>query len=362
LLKFIIKKIIGSLITYVLIIFMYNIILNASLEATAESQIAYMCKGYVMGLTNERLQRTVKRLNEGGIEMEETDIPLLKKLFEKELRKVLWLDQPSFLRILRRTYMTLTFDFGVSGSVVTGYGSNMVSDVIFEALPLTLLLFVVSCVFSVFIGIAVGIKKARSPGSLYDKSSSIFTMLFFGTPVWWVGALMILLFSIHWKIFPSGAMYSFPRPQGIMYFIDAAYHLVLPVLTMVLIKFWGISFIVKNLVIVPLQEEYVTAARGRGIPEKKVVRHHALRTAAPAIMTMGILTIVTSIAGDIPIEKVFAWKGLGTILWMALQRNDIPMMLGVLTLITIIYMSALFLLDILYGFLDPRIRISGKEA
>ena len=311
------------------------------MEATVEGQIAFMLRGFMM--TVDAKDMTPEELIEA------------KKAYEHGIRAHYWLDQPAFLRILRRTQMTICFDFG------NGYSYKPVNKAIFEALPLTLLLFVTSSVISVFIGIGVGVRKARYSGTLYDKATSLFTMIFFGTPAWWMGSLMIIVFAFGLKWFPVGALHSSPPLKGIMYYLDSIYHLMLPVLTLIIVRFWGTAFLVKNMVMIPLQEDYIMAARGRGIPEKKVIKKHALRTAMPGIMTMGILAVVSSIAGDIPVENVFSWQGIGNVFWRALKVNDIPTMLGILTIITILYMVALLLLDILYGILDPRIRVSGIE-
>ncbi len=338
--KFVLKRTIGCLITYVLIILMYCIVLNISLEATVEGQIDYMVRSSMMGTNRDDLSP------EQTIEM--------KKNIEQNLRSYYWLDKPPLQRILKRVFMTLTFDFGLSSEL------KPVHETILEALPFTLLLFVTSSVFSVFIGVMVGVRKAKYSGSVYDKSTSLFTMIFFGTPAWWMGSILIIIFAYNLKWFPVGALHSSPPLTGIEYYLDSIYHLMLPVLTLILVRFWGTAYLVKNMVMVPLQEDFIMAARGRGIPEKKILKKHALRTAAPGIMTMGILTVVSSIAGDIPVENIFSWNGIGKVFWRALTLNDIPTMLGVLTLITILYMAALLLLDIIYGILDPRIRVSGN--
>ncbi len=343
--KFVARRIIDSLITYSIIIFMYSAVLNTSLESTVHGDIAAMTRDFISMI--DMTKHTPE------------DVPQLKEEYKKSLEHHYGLDQPSIIRILHRTYRTLTFDFGESASQITVGRSRMVHDIILEALPLTLLLFVTSSIFSTFLGIAVGIRKARFSGTLYDKSTSILTMIFFGAPAWWVGSFMIIIFGFKLGWFPLGSLQSTPPKEGLMHYFDILHHLALPVITMIFVRFWGTAYLVKNMIMVPLQEDFVMAARGRGIPERKVLKKHAFKTAMPAIMTMGVLTVVTSIAGDLPLENVFSWPGLGTVMWKALLYNDIPLMMGILTLITILYMSALFLLDIIYGILDPRIRVGA---
>lgn len=102
------------------------------------------------------------------------------------------------------------------------------------------------------------------------------------------------------------------------------------------------------------------AARARGIPERRVLFGHTLRTAAPPIMTMSMLSLLASISGSILFEAIFSWPGLGNLYWIAVQQNDIPVLMGDLAVTTGVYQAGLVILDLSYGFLDPRIKVGGK--
>ena len=151
-----------------------------------------------------------------------------------------------------------------------------------------------------------------------------------------------------------------PTPDGIMYFIDMLWHMSLPLITLVLIGFWGISFVVRNIVLNTLQEDYIMAARARGLTEKSILFGHTLRSAAPPIVTITLLGLLGSIAGSIIFEGIFSWTGLGNLYWIAVQQNDIPVLMGNLAITTALYQLGLVILDISYGFLDPRIKVGGK--
>jgi peptide/nickel transport system permease protein len=192
-----------------------------------------------------------------------------------------------------------------------------------------------------------------------DKSTSVATMIVFGMPSWWLGMIMIMFFAYVLKLFPSGGMHSVPTPEGFAYFLDYVYHLILPVFTLVLLGFWGNAFLTRNIVLGTLQEDFIMSARARGIPEKNILFGHTLRTSAPPIITMALLSLLGSIGGNLVFEGIFSWRGMGNLYWSAVQSNDIPVLIGNLAVTTGIYMIGLVILDLIYGFLDPRIKVGG---
>jgi peptide/nickel transport system permease protein len=118
--------------------------------------------------------------------------------------------------------------------------------------------------------------------------------------------------------------------------------------------------VVRNIVLGILQEDYIMAARARGIPENSVLFGHTLRTAAPPLITMSLLSLLGSISGSIIFEGIFSWPGLGNLYWIAVQQNDIPVLMGDLAITIGLYQAGLVILDLTYGFLDPRIKVGGK--
>jgi peptide/nickel transport system permease protein len=169
---------------------------------------------------------------------------------------------------------------------------------------------------------------------------------------------MFIAYTI--KVFPSGGLQATPPPEGIAFFLDALYHLALPVMTLVVIGFWGRAFLTRNIVLGVLQDDYIMAARARGIPERKVLYGHTMRTSAPPIVTMSLLALLASGSGNIVFEGLFNWPGMGNLVWFALQQNDVPVLMGNLAITTGLYICGLVLLDLVYGLLDPRIKVGGK--
>ncbi len=343
---FVVKRIIYAIITYAVIIFIFSALFNTFMETTIRSQIGEMIQG-------EFLARDMS-----GYTPEEID--QLKERRRDELYQRYHLYDPVPLRIFWRAYDTLTFNMGKSTSITSSSGERDVRIIVGEAIPKTALLFTVSSIINVIIGVFLGIKKAQKPGKFLDQSTSISTMVVYGMPSWWLAMLLIMFFVYKVSIFPSGGMLSTPPPQGIKYYLDVLYHMALPVLTLVILRSWGGAYLIRNIVLGTLQEDYIMSARARGVSENRVLYGHALRSAAPPIVTMSIMSLLISFGGAIIFEGIFSWPGMGNLFWIALQQNDIPVLMGNLAITTLLYMSGLVLLDLIYGFLDPRIKVGGK--
>lgn len=134
--------------------------------------------------------------------------------------------------------------------------------------------------------------------------------------------------------------------------------MLLPILSIILIRLWQSAYMTKSLLLPSLQEDFIQAARGRGLSERRIVYGHALRSASPGLSTMSVLVFVSSFGGDILLEKVLAWPGLGKLLWDATSafNPDIFLISGISTVLALIYCISIVLLDIVYLCLDPRIR------
>src|SRR6056297_1473823 len=322
--KFAIKRIINALIIYIILIFIFSALFNVQMEQTIYAQINENIKMESMQLTNMSPEEMEKWTNQ-----------------RKEHYYTIYnLNKPFGQRILMRAFNALTFNYGQSTIIKAASGSRKVSDIVFEAVPRTLLLFMTAMVIDILLGFWLGIKKAQKAGKKLDKITSVTTMVVYGMPSWWLGMLVIMVFCYMIPVFPSGSLHSTPLPgTPLLNFLDLIYHMILPVLTLVAIGFW---------------------ARARGIPERKVLYSHALRSAAPPIVTMGLLALIMSVSGNILFEKIFNWPGMGNLFWIAVQQNDIPVLMGNLSLTTGLYITGLALLDLIYGFLDPRIKVGGK--
>jgi peptide/nickel transport system permease protein len=344
--KYCVKRIINGAIIFVVIIFLFSFIFNKTMEETIRGQIEEEIHAELMSLTQplkpEQLQKYMAE----------------RKTFKYHLYH---LDESTSKRVIWRTINTITFNFGKSTIIKSSSGERDVWTIIAECIPCTILLFTVAILIDVILGLWLGLKKAQNAGKLLDKSTSIITMIVYGMPSWWLGMLMIMLFAYTIKIFPSGGLHSIPPPSGITYYLDILYHMALPVLTLIIIGFWGRAYLTRNIVLGVLQEDFIMSARARGIPERKVLYGHTLRTSAPPIVTMALLALLASAGGNIIFEGIFSWPGMGNLYWIALEQNDVPVLVANLAVTTILYIGGLVLLDLVYGWLDPRIKVGGRK-
>lgn len=338
------NRIVRGVVIFCLLMVIFSILFNSINEKIQWSVINEQVKAESMRLTNV----TPEQLN------------AFRKDRELQLIRQFKLDRPVMERILHQAFRTITFQFGQSTVIRSSTGSNNVRAILFEAIPRTLFLFTTSAVFSIIIGISLGLKKAQRPGGKLDRSTSLITMLVYGMPAWWLGMMLIMFFAYRIKLFPSGGILSVPTPDGIMLVFDALWHLMLPMLTLVFLGFWGGSFTIRNIVLGILQEDYIMSARARGVPENSVLFGHTMRTAAPPLVTMVLLGLLGTLSGSIIFEGIFSWPGLGNLYWIAVQQNDIPVLMGNLAITVGIYQAGLVILDLTYGFLDPRIKTGGK--
>jgi peptide/nickel transport system permease protein len=341
--KFLLKRAIYGLLMYAVMILSYSAIFNKVSEETVRAQIE-------------------EEVAQASIQYKSLSADRLKAVMAQERESRIHryhLDQGYALRVLLRTRDTLAFDFGNSTIMRAPDGDRSVLGIIGEALPRTILLFTSEVVLVVALGIVLGLYAARKPGGLLDRTISTVTMVTNGLPSWWLGMLMIMAFSYALPIFPSGGLRSNPPPPGLLAVPDLLWHLALPLLTLVFLGVWGSAYLIRNIVLSSLQEDYVMAARARGIPERKVLFGHSLRTSMPAILTLAVLSLFSSIAGNIIVEGIFGWPGIGNLYFIAVQQSDIPVLMGTLSIETFINMLGFVLLDFIYGLLDPRIRAGG---
>lgn len=338
------KRILRGLLMYALLIFIFSLLFNQVNEQTQRS------------LIDEQVKMESTRLKG----MKADQMTAWKTNRKLELEKQYKLDRPMLERVVFRAVNTLTFRFGKSTVIKSSRGERDVGEILLEALPRTMVLFTSAIGVELLIGIALGLKKAQRPGGRLDKATSFVTMIIYGMPSWWLGMMLILLFVYVLKLFPSGGVNSVPTPAGFGFVLDRLWHMALPILTLVFLGFWSLSFVVRNIVLGVLQEDYIMSARARGIPERSVLFGHTLRTAAPPLVTMALLSLLASLSGAIIFEGIFSWPGLGNLYWIAVQQNDVPVLMGDLAITTGIYQGGLVFLDLIYGFLDPRIKVGGK--
>ena len=267
------------------------------------------------------------------------------------------LNQPFIQKSITFTWDLINFRLGKATVLKSAAGSFNVGDIIFERLPRTVLLFTTGSLVSAGLGIWLGLRMARRALSPIDRGLTVISITTTVVPPWVFGILFILVFGFAIPIFPAGGMVSIPaKTAPLDYVLDVLYHMALPLLAVVVSSFGSWAYTTRNLVLQIMDEDYVYAARARGLPEKTVLNRYVLRAASPPTVTSLALTIIASWQGAIITETVFNWPGLGRLFFDAILSLDAPVVIGLTAIYAYLLVLTVFILDLIYGFLDPRVR------
>ena len=283
---------------------------------------------------------------------------ILKRKVDAAIRAA-GLNTPYWERSIIYLEKALSLDLGRAMFLHSASGSSHVRDIIFERLPWTVYLFTTGTVISAILGIWLGLNMGRKALTTFDRGLSMYAIVSQSIPPWFLGILFILLFAFQLRIFPPGGIVSRPHTTWTGFTLDFLHHLALPLITWVVVGFGYWAYVTRNLVIHILGEDYVMAARARGLPERVVIRRYVLRPASPPIVTMTALALIASWMGAIITETVFSWRGLGMLYYEAVWSMDAPVIIGLTVMYAYLLVITVFILDIIYGILDPRVKTGG---
>jgi peptide/nickel transport system permease protein len=300
----------------------------------------------------------VTQVNEGNIRFESVKDRQKYIDSQKDLQyKSLGLNEPWYAptRFFNTLFKVAILDLGNSHFFTSDSGSSSVRDIIIERIPKTLLLFTSSTIVITIIGLFLGAFVANKAGSIWDRMNSALAVFSTSYPTWWIGMLMIYLFAFTLHIFPARST-PLTSPSDPSYIWDLLYHMRLPFITLVLVGFGSWAYIVRYFVKRILTEDYITSKRAIGISERKILYSHALKNAAPPIVTIIALSLASSLGGAIIVEAVFDWPGIGKLYYDAIGLSDVPIVIGLTYVSTLIFVVAIFITDLFYAFFDPRIK------
>jgi peptide/nickel transport system permease protein len=244
------------------------------------------------------------------------------------------------------------------GNTLTGRGSWSINydmpvyDLIISSLAVTGPLALMAMVFAVIISIPLGIYAARHQNRAGDVGVMFFTQLGLATPEFWLGILLILLFSVHWGIFSAGGF-----PGWSVDFWGSVKALLLPSFTLGVIRASILARLTRSSMLEVIHEDYVRTARAKGLQERSVIYVHALRNALIPVLTILGLQLGQLIAGAIIIENVYYLPGLGRLVFQAIGQRDLPVVREIVLFMAAAVVLVNFIVDLAYASLDPRIRL-----
>ncbi|MEO9161902.1 MAG: ABC transporter permease [Casimicrobiaceae bacterium] len=269
------------------------------------------------------------------------------------LRHEFGLDQPLYVQYLDYIKNVVTLDLGYS------FREGMpVRDLILQRLGPTLLLMVTTILLSVGIGILLGLVAAGRPNSLRDNVISVLALVSYATPLFWVGLMLIVLFSLHLGWLPTSGMtnvaafYTGWQKAG-----DVARHLILPVITLSLFYMALYVRLMRSSMLEQSGMDYVVTARSKGLTERSITYRHVLRNASLPIVTMAGVQIGNLLGGSVVVETVFGWPGIGLLAFRALFARDLNLLLGIFFVAACLVIVVNVVVDVIYSLLDPRIQL-----
>ena len=246
------------------------------------------------------------------------------------------------------------------GDMGTSYTYNQpVASLIGETMSPSMLLALTSCVLAFALGTAIGLVCARHEGKALDNIMSSVSYLFDSMPPFWLGLIMILFFAstLHWL--PTSGMVNLRSPAtGWGHVADVMTHLTLPCATMTLIQIPQYLRITRSSVVQAMQEDYMTTFRAAGMSEGRIFRRYVLKNAILPTLTVFGISLAYVVSGAALVEIVFAWPGLGRLMPNAINRRDYPVLMGIYLMISVAVAVMTMLVDLIYAWLDPRIRLS----
>jgi len=271
--------------------------------------------------------------------------------FVAALRAEFGLDQPMWKQYLLYLGKLVTLDLGYSFQY-----QLPVTSLIADRLPATLLLMVPSLLIAVGLGVVLGVIASRRRGGWVDSVVSIGALVVYATPVFWLGLMLIVLFSIQLGWLPSGGIADVREGNtGLAHVLDVAHHLVLPVITMALFYVAIYTRLMRASMLEVYSLDFITTARAKGVPEGGIAWRHAARNALLPVVTLAGLQFGHLLGGSVLVETVFGWPGLGRLVFDSLLQRDLNLLLGILFVSSVVVVIANLLADLTYGVLDPRI-------
>ncbi|MGE5203915.1 MAG: ABC transporter permease [Acidobacteriota bacterium] len=267
----------------------------------------------------------------------------------EQIRHNLGLDQPYHVQLVRWYADLVRGDLG--RSIFLG---KDVTEATFERLPVSLSLSAYSLVITLLLGLVSGIVAALRQNTWVDQAAMVFAMIGISLPNFWLGLMMIVLFSVHLGWLPTGGYIPFGQD-----FVGWLRSTTMPAISLALLQVGLLARITRSTMLEVLRQDYVRTARAKGLPNYLVVWKHALANALIPIVTIVGIIVSLLISGAVVTETVFSIPGVGQLLTSAILNRDYPMIQGGLLFVTLVLVGINIVVDIAYAWLDPRVRYDG---
>lgn len=276
------------------------------------------------------------------------------QVFVEQLRHQFGLDRPLYVQLGTYVGHILQGDLGFS------YRQHRpVADLLLDRLPATIVLTLSSFVLALVGGIALGLLAAVKVGRLSDSIITVLALLSYATPIYWVGLMLVLVFSVNLGWLPAFGYETIGAGhQGLARVGDIVQHMILPVTTLGLFFMAVYTRLTRASALEVSTADFVKTARAKGQTEWKIVTNHVLRNAILPVITVAGVQVGQLVGGSILVETVFAWPGVGRLIFDAVLQRDYQLLLGVFFVTSVLVIVFNILTDVIYVLVDPRVEIS----
>ncbi|RDI72208.1 ABC transporter permease [Halopelagius longus] len=280
------------------------------------------------------------------------------------IRAKFGLDQPLHVRYFNYLIDVAQLQLGTSI-----YYQVPVTQKIAERLPITLYLLLSSFAFALVTAVPLGIVSAKRRNKPTDHVSRVVALLGVSTPSFWIGLMLIIVFSFWLNLFPStNLVLPWASPAGVdgasnqfEVILTSIHHLILPMITLGTLQMAAFTRIERSSMLEVLGEEYVKLARAYGVSERKIVRKHAFKNAQLPLITLVGLNLTSALGGAVLTETVFSINGMGRLIITAIQNQDYPLVMGTTLVFGLVFVIGVIITDLSYAYVDPRVSFEGSE-
>jgi peptide/nickel transport system permease protein len=290
-------------------------------------------------------------------DLQTTMNPRVSSQARDNLRKLYGLDQPLYKQYYDWMTRFVSLDFGTS--FIDG---RKVTEKILERIPITIVISLLSLGLIFLFAVPIGILSAVKQYSLFDKITTLFVFIGFAIPTFWLALLLMILFGVNLGWLPISGYQSLDVSgmSGWDRIMDWTHHLILPVLVSCFGGLAGFSRYTRSEMLEVIRQDYIRTARAKGLAERQVIFHHALRNALIPIITILGLAVPGLIGGSVIFEQIFAIQGMGLLFYQAVVSRDYPMIMGITVIGAILTLIGNFLADFFYALTNPKIRLDEK--
>lgn len=275
------------------------------------------------------------------------------RTYVAELRARFGLDQPLLVQLGRYVWNLARLDLGYS------FRNNLpVITLILQRLPATLLLMTASLGLAFIGGLVLGVTAARRVRSLTDHVIAVLALLGYAMPLFWLGLMLIVVFTLKLRLLPGAGMYTVGAADTLLgHAVDVLRHLILPAITLSLFYMATYTRLMRASMLEVSGMDYVRTARAKGVSERAIAYRHVLRNAILPMVTILGVQVGALLGGAVVVEVVFSWPGLGRLAFEGIFQRDLNLLLGILLLSSCLVIVVNLLTDVLYTWLDPRIEL-----